>query len=618
MERELKLNIDSKGIRTGLDKVDTALKKTQRVGADTAKQIRVAFNRAGVGIAAAGAATTAVLTAMIVKSLAAGDALAKTADKIGITTEALATLNHQAELFTNSGGKAMAEALTKASKRLGEFNANGGGAAGIWLKKLNLDTMELASLSPDQLFNRYAESIRGLNSRGEQLAAISALMGDESRALIGIIDASAESLAAAAEDAELFGLALSRTDTAKMEIVNDSITRASALFDGFSNQLTIALAPALEMVISLFTDTARAAGGTGEVATGVADGIITAFGFVGNAIRGIQVIFKATALVFAKIAEELINTIFMIADGWRQLANLVPGINIGPMTALESTLARARDRTKELGEELSILAMEKLPSVQLGDLFEENKAAFQRDAEAAAGASSSEKFGAGGEAAEAEEAARKAAIKATENALAIEQEIAHTDVMLQLKRDYETEQTAIQSAAEDQRRRLTQMSLTSTASALSSLGQLLGGAGKKQSTAQKILAKSSIITSTAVAIMRAWELPWPANLAAAIAAGAQGALQLRAVGAGGGGTGGSATLPVSSAPGLAATPIATPVQTAPVRGDATIQLQGNFYGWNDQVIDELVAGIAAAVDDRDVRVISPTSRNAQDILEEAA
>ena len=89
--------------------------------------------------------------ALIKSSSATADALAKNADKIGINTKALAELHHITGLYTTAGAGAMDEALTKATKRLGEFNSTGGGAASVWLKKLNLDTQELASLSKDLL-----------------------------------------------------------------------------------------------------------------------------------------------------------------------------------------------------------------------------------------------------------------------------------------------------------------------------------------------------------------------------------------------------------------------------------------------------------------------------------
>jgi len=83
----------------------------------------------------AGLLSVAGFGAIISSSSKAADELGKTADKIGISTDKLAQLHHITEQFTNVGAKAMNEALTKATKRLGEFNATGGGAASKWLKE---------------------------------------------------------------------------------------------------------------------------------------------------------------------------------------------------------------------------------------------------------------------------------------------------------------------------------------------------------------------------------------------------------------------------------------------------------------------------------------------------
>ena len=211
-----------------------------------------------------------------------------------------------------------------------------------------------------------------------------------------------------------------------------------------------------------------------------------------------------------------------------------------------------------------------------------------------------------------------AVVKAENNALAIEQEITHASVMLGLKADYEANLTRQTEEGEKARRELQAQGLGAAAGIFSGLSQLMAREGKKQSGIQKALAKAAIVASTAQAIMNALAVP-PYPLGVALAAGAalQGAKQLSMVG--GGGSSGSAGLtPVSSAVPLSATPIASPINTIPQeRGTTTIILDGNFYGWDDQVIDDLVTGIASAVDDRDVQLISPTSRNAQDLAEAA-
>ncbi len=219
------------------DKTKAAFKS---VNARLRKMSSTAMN---MKTALAGLAGVGGLGALAVSSANTADALAKSADKLGTTTEALAGLHLATKLYTSSGAPAMDEALTKATKRLGEFNAIGGGAAAQWLKKLNLDTQELAALAPDQLFARYAESIRGLNDRGQQMAAISALMGDESRQLIGIIDAGSDAIESSTQKAIAYGTALTRIDAAKIEAANDAFTQMQEAMKGVGTTLAVELSP---------------------------------------------------------------------------------------------------------------------------------------------------------------------------------------------------------------------------------------------------------------------------------------------------------------------------------------------------------------------------------------
>src|SRR6056297_1681229 len=101
------------------DIVIRAKKRGDKVFRDfEASMQRLAVNAAKLG-AAAGVAAAGGLTLLTVQSLRNVDALAKKADKIGLTTEKLAALNHLANL-TGGSSQGMAEALTKATKRLGE------------------------------------------------------------------------------------------------------------------------------------------------------------------------------------------------------------------------------------------------------------------------------------------------------------------------------------------------------------------------------------------------------------------------------------------------------------------------------------------------------------------
>ena len=193
-------------------------------------------------------------------------------------------------------------------------------------------------------------------------------------------------------------------------------------------------------------------------------------------------------------------------------------------------------------------------------------------------------------------------------------EESQNSLLLGLTEDFENAKTEMARRGARDRMMVNAALVGNTASMLGSISQLMTANSKKQSWAAKALAKASIIANTAAGIMKSHaQVPWPGNWAEAGAIALAGAASLRQLNLGGSIATGSAGV----APGDVASPppVSTPTAVDDRRGELTVILDGNFYGWDDKVIDDLIVGIASAVDDRDVRLISPTSRNAQDLAE---
>ncbi len=116
--------------------------------------------------AIAGAVGVGGFGALIKASLTAGDQLAKTSDKLGITTEALVGLRHAAEMTAGVTGKTLDTALQRMTRRVSEA-AVGTGAAVKALDELGLSAAAMARQSPDQQFRQIADAMQGVASQGE-------------------------------------------------------------------------------------------------------------------------------------------------------------------------------------------------------------------------------------------------------------------------------------------------------------------------------------------------------------------------------------------------------------------------------------------------------------------
>jgi len=361
------------------DRTKAAFKSVQASMAKVTRSVMSFKGAIGVAIGVGG------IGALVKSSLDAVDALAKKSDQLGVTTQKLAGLHHATQLYTSAGVGALDEALVKATKRLGEFNATGGGAAAQWLKKLQLDTQQLAALSPDQLFLKYAEAIRSLNDRGQQMAAMSALMGDESRQLIGLIDAGSDAINEATKRAEAYGLALNRIDAAKIEAANDALFEAGQAVKGVATTLTVQLAPYIKIVAQRFADAAAQSGGFKSVVLDAVEGAAMAVGYLGNLIKGLEFAWAAAKFASAKAAEYIIKLIQNTTGRIYGALSYLPGKAgeiFGEAKALiDATAVAAEQRSAELKQRMDAIAAEGLPAERIRQFFAEVRA--EADATAA-------------------------------------------------------------------------------------------------------------------------------------------------------------------------------------------------------------------------------------------
>lgn len=512
------LNANTARLKSDFTKAQAMVKKYQRSARRSLNSVsKAVFSIKGAVLSLAGAGGFGIL---ISSSLSTADALAKTADKIGITTEALGGLHHATTLFTSAGAGAMNEALTKASKRLGEFNASGGGAAAKWLEKLNLDTQYLAKLAPDQLFKAYAESVRGLSSRGEQLAAVSALMGDESRQLIGLIDAMPSSIAAAEKEARELGLTFTRLDAAKIEAANDSITKVKGIVKGAANSIAIQLAPVLEYAAKLMVNLAKDSGGFGMVAISAAKAAVTGFGKLMDIGQGLKVVFQGIKVAVLGFTTAFSLGIHKVIDGWMQLANLIPGIDLTTnIKALDFASDAVVNKLTESKSKLKELMAEPMPSIGILDAFEQIKVKAHEAAEAVALAKVKENED------------RKIITEENYNTDLIFLQNAHVLEMLELKK-HAAEKEALEKASAAAR-------LSIMGGVFTNLASLMNTKSKTLFKIGKVAAISSALVNTYQAVTKTMaETPYPWNIPLAAAQGVAGMVQvnkIRSTSFGGGG-----------------------------------------------------------------------------------
>lgn len=188
---------------------------------------------------------------LISRSLQATDTLAKTANKIGTTTEALGALRYAADL-TGVSTQTMDMALQRFTRRTAEA-AQGTGEAKGAIKELGINAQELNRMPLDERMIVLADAFEGVKSESDRLRLAFKLFDSEGAALVNTLSQGSDGLKAMLGEAKALGLTMSSSAAKGVEDTVDSLTKLQSLFKGVTDQTVAAFAPAIEMVVERFT-----------------------------------------------------------------------------------------------------------------------------------------------------------------------------------------------------------------------------------------------------------------------------------------------------------------------------------------------------------------------------
>ncbi len=226
------------------------------------------------------------LAALVKSSFDSIDALAKTADKLGVTTEALRGLQIAAGL-TGNKQKALNLGLQRMTRRISEA-AQGSGVAKKALEELGLSAATLTTKSPDQQFLAIADAMGKVGSQTDRVRLGFKLFDSEGVGLINTLALGRKGLEEVTQEAEALGITLNRVDAAKIEASNDAVALLRDAIGGVANRIAVELAPFIEFAAKRLTEWVK----IGVVQNGFVakafDRIKRSVGFVADAIQSLK------------------------------------------------------------------------------------------------------------------------------------------------------------------------------------------------------------------------------------------------------------------------------------------------------------------------------------------
>ena len=308
--------------------------------------------------ALAGAVGAGGFGLLVANSLKATDALAKTAGRIGTTTEALSKLQFAGSLAgieTNT----LNMALQRFVRRTAEA-AEGTGEAVTALRELGVDAREIQQLPLDQRMQRLADAFGNVTNENDKLRLAFKLFDSEGTAVLNMLESNSEEMGKLFDEAEQLGLVMSSSAASGVEDANDALTRLGGLFQGIVGQTTAGLAPAIEILATQFKEfvlqLAQANGGIeglgGYLAGEFIDSIIGTIQFIQDLINGGIGIANAF-----KKATHAVQDFFTFGD--LEQPDLIPEVDLVSkvIQPLEDAKEAAKNAVREIGNEIETVAV---------------------------------------------------------------------------------------------------------------------------------------------------------------------------------------------------------------------------------------------------------------------
>jgi hypothetical protein len=380
-QSEYRLSAKDDGFTSTVNKAERSVK-----GLDTAQdKLHKNLGRASEGLAnitrkatlygsAAIAAGVAITTGLVKSGLQSVDVLAKTSDKLGVTTEALGSLRFAAQQ-TGVASNELDIALQRFTRRLADAAAGSGPAVKAF-EALGLSANELVKLEPDKALARVADAMNQVENQSQKVSIAFKLFDSGGVNLVNTLALGSEGLAEMNQEAEILGLTLSRVDAAQVEQANDAMARIGSAFQGLGQQLAVKFAPLLQVVADRLFGVAKEAGGMGEVASKVFASITKSVGVLADTIKALQVAWKLLKIAFQEAALAIVNGLTSLVETSIDLYNKLPWVDEatyqpdlrGFALTMESEIAQGRD-------EIDAILSKPLPS----DAIEQFSVDVQRE-----------------------------------------------------------------------------------------------------------------------------------------------------------------------------------------------------------------------------------------------
>lgn len=273
------LGIDSAQFEAGLKNAQSGLK-------NFSKNAGVALTAVGVAAAAAGAA----LGVMVKGAIDSADAMSKSAQKAGVTTEALSRLAYAAG-YSDVSLEELTGSLAKLSKAMGDAVISKTSTSARAFKALGIEITDANGRlrNSDVVFAEIADRFATMENGATKTALAMQVFGKSGAALIPLLNGGGDEMRRLADEADRLGITLSTQTGKAAEKFNDTLTLIGKVLQGVVNQVAQAVLPSLQSLADTLAspEFAQAAQTLSTTLVGAFNVVVQAVVGTTNAIKGL-------------------------------------------------------------------------------------------------------------------------------------------------------------------------------------------------------------------------------------------------------------------------------------------------------------------------------------------
>ncbi len=279
------------------------LKKVGQIAKDVGKAMAAAMAAIGTAAIAAGKK----LWDMSNDVAAAGDAIDKTSQKIGISAEAYQEWDY---VFQRCGAdvNGLQTGMKKLSGVISDA-ASGSSSAADKLAAVGLSIEDLNGKSQEQQLSIVIAALQDMEAGAERTTAANDLLGKSAVDMAAVLNMSAEETQALIDEAHDYGMVMSNEAVAASATFEDSLTKLQGTMGGLKNRMVGELLPGISMIMDGLSDLVA---GNEEAGEELKNGVMSVVETVTEMIpQAVQLI----SMIAAAILESAPSIIRALAEG---------------------------------------------------------------------------------------------------------------------------------------------------------------------------------------------------------------------------------------------------------------------------------------------------------------